>query len=75
MKHTLKYYICPMCQGKVDETLDTYTSTKHNSQTGNVIVIPNVKVMVCVSNTCGHSYLPRDEERRIDEIVEQESQS
>lgn len=68
MKHK-----CPICQSEVKVVLDNFRSDKISVSTGKAIVVQDVKTVSCVNKECAHSWLPLDEEERIDLTVARES--
>ena len=60
---------CPICSGKFKAVWKNYPSGKLDRHTGEEIIVEKVGVYKCQSTGCGHSWLPLEEERRIDRKV------
>jgi hypothetical protein len=59
---------CPICESSVNAQVQDYHTGKINFNTGQEIVITNVKTMHCVNSECRHQWLPFEEEDRIDQL-------
>lgn len=59
---------CPVCDSSIDERDYTYTSTKTDIKTGKRILV-DIKEFYCSNKDCGFSWLPADQEKKIETTV------
>lgn len=60
---------CPMCDGKTKAVFQEYASGESDAKTGEEIIVKDVAVHACQDPECEHTWLPSDEEKRIDKEV------
>jgi len=64
---------CVVCSTKVTPSYSDFRTGKLNVYTGKEIVVPHVAEYECTNSECKHSWLPADEEERIDLAIAQNS--
>lgn len=60
---------CPVCGGNVKIISQEYKSNKVDIKTGESIIVPDVKIYECLNSECQHTWLPHEEEKRIDNVI------
>lgn len=56
---------CPFCDRVVESVVEDFHSGQFD-RTGNEILVPNITWFRCKHPDCQHSWLPIEEERKID---------
>jgi DNA-binding transcriptional regulator YiaG len=64
---------CPICNQRATPEYGDYKSKKRDKITNEFIVVKDVPTFNCTNQDCLHSWLPSDEERRIDREVYERS--
>ena len=60
---------CPMCDGKTKVDLQEFKSGKIDPRTNKEIVVKDIKAYSCEDSDCWFTWLPNDEEKRIEQTV------
>jgi hypothetical protein len=63
---------CPFCGGFVEDVHEDF-QTGRIGKAGTEIIVKNVLWQKCNHRGCGHSWLPAEEEKKIDDTVSNES--
>lgn len=64
---------CPVCRSNAVSELQEYKSGKVDKDTHQEIVVGNIEIYKCCNEDCQHTWLPIDQERKIDRAVARES--
>lgn len=59
-----------MCKDKAIVDIQTYSTGKFHRDSDKEILVPNVEVYKCKNEECGHTWLPIEQERKIDHAIQ-----
>ena len=60
---------CPLCFLDSESKLEDYTAPEKDYYTKEKIIVKNVSVQHCKNKECGHTWLPLEEELRMDKEI------
>lgn len=69
MSRNLKKKVCPLCDGEAIGKPEDYNSGILDKVTGSQIVVEGILVYYCQNEPCRNSWLPHEQEQRIDNFI------